>query len=86
MAGCYVPAAPVQSATQSFSAVRTVFGLAIEAQRRRGDADGRREARREAVVAVPRLVRLHEAAPAEVGVVADRHFLLWDAAACGTSH
>ena len=61
---------------------RTVFCLAIEPQWRRRDADCRRQACREAVVAVPRLVRLHEPAAAEVGVVAHRHPLLGHAAAC----
>jgi hypothetical protein len=63
---------------------RTVLRLAVEPQWGRGNADRRRQPRREAVIAVPRLERFHEAAPAEIGVVADRHLLLWDAAACLT--
>lgn len=45
---------------------RTVFGLAVQAQRRGGDAGGGPQARREAVVAVAGLEALHVACPGEL--------------------
>lgn len=61
---------------------RTIFGLAVETQRRSRDADGVAQALREVVVAVLRLVRLHEPRPTEVGGVRHADPLLRHALAC----